>query len=82
MYLPAGHKLKYVIKYAVYSTLKMKSTSFYHCHLVPFAFSQIHQEAYHRVNKGSHLMMGPGILLPLPVSIWFLHFLYRRAVHP
>ena len=61
--------LKYVIEYAVYSTLKSKLTSFYYRQLgwvIFFAFSSIHQLSSHRVNKGSYLMMEPGILLPLP----------------
>ena len=72
MYLPATFKLKYLIKCAVYSTLKWKSTTFY-CHHTGggfffFAFSSIHQLSPDRVNKGSHLMVEPGILLPLPQS--------------
>ena len=58
--------LKYVIEHAVYSTLKSKSTPFYCHHLGLFAFSSIHQLSPRRVNKGSHLMVGPGILRPLP----------------
>ena len=67
IYLPATIKLKYTRTYAVYSTLKPKSM-FYHGHLggFSFAFSLIHQLSSYRVNKGSYLMMGPGILLPLP----------------
>ena len=57
---------KYVIKHAVYSNLKSKSTAFYSCHLGPFGFFSIHQLSPHRVNKGIYLMMEPGILLPVP----------------
>ena len=67
IYLPTTLKLKYVIKHTVYSTLKSKSTSlFFAAILVLFAFSSIHQLSSHSVNKASHLMMGPLILLPLP----------------
>ena len=65
IYLPATFKLKYAIKYAHYSTLKSKSMAFYHCHHGLTAFSSIHQLCPHRVSKGSHLMVEPGILLPL-----------------
>ena len=58
----------------------------FYCHyLVGFfvvAFSSIHQLSPHKVNKGGHLMLEPGILLPLPVWSWLLHFLYRVDVHP
>ena len=66
IYLPATVKLNGVRKYAVYSTLKSKSTLFYRCHLGCFAFASIHQLSSHRVNKASHLMVEPGILLPFP----------------
>ena len=65
MYLPTALKLKYAIQYAVYSTLKLKLTSFYCRHFGYFALSSIHQLSSHSVNKGSHLMMEPGILLPV-----------------
>ena len=54
IYLPTTHKLKYVIKYAAYSTLKSKSMMVY-CHHISFiAFSVIHQLSPHRVNKSSN----------------------------
>ena len=66
IYLPATFNLKYVIKYAVYSTLNSKLMTSY-CHRIDcFAFSSIHQLSFHRVNEGRYLMMGPEILLPLP----------------
>ena len=46
-----------------------------------FSFSSIHQLSRHRVNKGNHLMVEPGILLPLPAWFWFLHFLYKVVLH-
>ena len=42
-------------------------------------FSLVHRLSSYTVNKGSCLMM---ILLPLPCCSWFLHFLYRVAIHP
>ena len=83
MYLPAASQLKTILGPVDYSTLKLKWPAFYRCHLVfCFAFSQIHQLSPHRVNKDSNLMVEPGILLPLPCQSWFLHFLYKVAVHP
>ena len=63
IYLPAAPKLKYAIKYAVYSTLKSKSPLFYRCHLGRFAFSLVNQLSSHRGNKASHLMVEPDFLL-------------------
>ena len=65
MHLLAAYKLKNAIKYAVYSTLKSKSTGFYH-HLLRFLHSlPFHQLSSHRLNKDNQLMVEPGILLPL-----------------
>ena len=83
MYLLSSYDLKYVIKHEVYSILNSKSTAFNCCHLGGmffFSSSSIHQLSPHRVNNGSHLMVKPCILLPLPVRSWFLHFLYHVAL--
>ena len=66
---PQLFKWKFVIKYAVYSTLKSKSTVLHHRHI--FNKKNLlslphHQLSPYRLNKSSHLMMEPGILLPLP----------------
>ena len=45
-------------------------------HSLPF-----HQLSVHNLNKGSHLMLEPGILLPLPERKCFLQFVYRVALH-
>ena len=67
MYLTAIFKFNYVIKYAVYSALKSKSTTFYCHHLGCFAFSLVHQISSHGVNMVLALMVEPGILVSLPV---------------
>ena len=46
------------------------------------AFSSIHKLSPHRVNKDSHLIMELRILFSLTVWSWFLHFLYKVALHP
>ena len=81
IYLPETFKLKYVIKYAAYSTLKGKSMTFYCHHIGCFSFSSSHKLSSYRVNKAIALVGEPGILLPLQVWSWFLHFLYKAALH-
>ena len=74
--------LKHVIKYAVSLTLKSKSTSFVAA-ILDFVLHYLPSINYpHRVTKGSHLMVEPAILLPLSVRSWFLHLLYKIALHP
>ena len=66
IYLPTTHKVKInIIIHAVYSTLKSKSTAFYHRHLDilhPLPFNQL---SAHKLNKASHLILERGILLPV-----------------
>ena len=48
--------------------LKVELTMFYRHH---FAFSSIHKLISHRLNKGSQLMVGQGVLLPVDIFTGF-----------
>ena len=63
--LPATYNLNAVIKHSVYSTLKSKSMAFYRHHLVFLHSLPFPQLALHKLNKGSHLILGQVILLPV-----------------
>ena len=66
--LPETLKLNYVIiKHAIYSTLKSKSSMLYCCHLGLLHSLPFHKLSPYKHNKGSYLMVEPGILFPLPV---------------
>ena len=81
IYLPAISKFNSVLQHAVYSTLKSKSMAFYYRHIGFLHSHPFYQLTPHRVNMGNDLMVETGILLPLPFSSWFFHFLYRVALH-